>query len=53
MTIMNQYNLEFKQMDVKITFLHGDLEETIYIEKLEGFVEDKSKVCLFKYLCMS
>lgn len=33
-------------MDVKITFLHGDLEKTIYMEQSEGFVEDKAKVCL-------
>jgi hypothetical protein len=24
-------------MDVKTTFLHGDLEEEIYMKKLEGF----------------
>jgi hypothetical protein len=25
-------------MDVKTTFLHGDLEEEIYMKQLEGFV---------------
>ena len=30
-------NLELHQMDVKTTFLNGDLDEEIYIEKLEGF----------------
>lgn len=35
-------------MDVKIYSLHGYIEDTIYIEKLEGFVEDISKVCLLK-----
>lgn len=35
-------------MDVKTTFLHGDLEQTIYMKQHEGFVEDKAKVCLLK-----
>ena len=25
-------------MDVKTTFLHGDLEEEIYMKQLEGFI---------------
>lgn len=48
MDIMNQYNLELKQMDVKITSLHGDLEETIFMEQLEAFIEDKYNICLLK-----
>jgi len=35
-------------MDVKTAFLHSDHEETIYMQQPEGFVEDKSKVCLLK-----
>ena len=30
-------NLEIQQMDVKTTFLHGNLEEEIYMEQPEGF----------------
>ncbi|KAK3014288.1 hypothetical protein RJ639_008011, partial [Escallonia herrerae] len=40
-------NLEIHQMDVKTTFLNGDLNEEIYIEQLERFVapDHKRKVC--------
>ena len=30
-------NLEVHQMDVKTTFLNGDLDDEIYMEQLEGF----------------
>lgn len=35
-------------MDIKTTFLHGNIEETIYIEQSQGILKDKSKVCMLK-----
>lgn len=34
-------------MDVKTTFLYGNLEDEIYMKRLDGFlVEGKGKLCL-------
>jgi hypothetical protein len=38
MALVAHYNLELHQMDVKITFLNGDLEENIYMAQPKGFV---------------
>jgi hypothetical protein len=31
------FDFEVENMDVKTTFLHGDIEEQIYMKQLEGF----------------
>jgi hypothetical protein len=43
-------DLELEKLDVKTTFLHGDLDEEIYMEQPEGFVQDHNKrfVCKLK-----
>ncbi len=33
-------NMEIHQMDIKTTFLNGDLEEEIYMEQPEGFTQE-------------
>ena len=43
-------DLEFKQLNVKMTFLHGELEHQIYMKQSEGFMfEGKLKMTTFVY----
>jgi len=34
------FNLKLEQLDVKITFLHGELEEMIYMHYSYGFIPE-------------
>ena len=45
---MQKRDWEMQQLDVKTAFLHGDLEEAIYMYQPEGYVKkgDENKVCL-------
>nr|CAN72650.1 hypothetical protein VITISV_040400 [Vitis vinifera] len=48
--ISSHYDLELHQMDVKTTFLNGDIEETIYMVQLENFESKESKHLRFDHL---
>jgi hypothetical protein len=37
LSVIVAFDFELEQMDVKKTFLHGDMEEEIYMKQLEGF----------------
>lgn len=41
LVIASIYNLEIHQMNVKMTFINEDLEEEIYIDQPEGYIEKK------------
>ena len=47
LVLVEQWSLELAQLDVKTTFLHGDLEEKIYMNQPEGFkvASKKNWVC--------
>ena len=45
-----EFDLEIEYMDVKTMFLHGDMEEEIYMKQSKGFVVKGNKylVCKLK-----
>ena len=48
LAMVARYNLELEQLDVKTAFLHGDLEEDIYMAQPEGFKEAGKEDCVCK-----
>lgn len=50
LSIVVNRDYELEQMDVKTAFLHGSLEERIFMEQPEGFIKkgDENKVCLLR-----
>ena len=50
MTLVAHFNMELHQMDVKTTFLNGDLEEEVYMKQKKGFMSNGNDhmVCKLK-----
>eukprot|EP00253_Pinus_taeda_P001900 PITA_01900 len=50
LSVATAFDFEVEQMDVKTTFLHGDLEDEIYMKQLKGFAVNgkKEMVCKLK-----
>jgi ATP-binding cassette subfamily B (MDR/TAP) protein 1 len=46
-SIVASHDLDLEQLDVKTAFLHGELEEDIYMDQLEGFTMPSKE----KYVC--
>ena len=43
LVLVAEYMLELAQLDIKTTFLHGDLEEEIYMTQPCGFKVDRKE----------
>ena len=48
MTLVALFDLELHQIDVKTTFLYGELSKIIYIKQLDGLQENIKRHLVFK-----
>ena len=37
--LVAHFDMQLEQMGIKTTFLHGDLEDLVYMVQLEGFIQ--------------
>ena len=44
LSIVAMEELYFEQFNVKTAFLHGDIDEEIYMHQPEGFLEERKKI---------
>ena len=48
MALVAHFYFELHQMDVKTTFLNGDLEEKVYMKQLKGFFSSNGEHLVYK-----
>lgn len=49
LSLVVNIDMEFDQMDVRTTFLHGNLDKKVYMEQHQGFKEGLyDELCLLK-----
>jgi len=46
LSLVTQHDMELEQLDMKTTFLRGDLKETIYMALPEAFIETGGRPCM-------
>lgn len=49
LSIVVNKDYELEQLDVKMAFLHGDLDERIFLNEPEGFVKPGMKISFVFY----
>ena len=48
LTLVAHFDLQLQQMDVKTTFLNGDLEDEVFMKQPEGFSSSNGEHLVYK-----